>query len=139
MDISQSLLDWGLGGFEGHEEFLIEGLFDSVVGSEVVDGLPPAVLLVGSEWELVGVLGGRFLLDVKVPVALGLLVVVVLVLFEFVELVDGLESVIVLAVDGHVVGDGFVLRDLLQLDSRADQQHAALFLGRGRSTLTCSL
>ena len=50
-----------------------------------------------------------------------------------------LETIVVFAIDGEVGGNGFVLSDLLKLDVGSVHQSLALFLGRGRDTLTCSL
>lgn len=73
------------------------------------------------------------------PVALGLLVVVIYCLLEFVQGVHLLDSLVVFAIDGHVVGDVAILDGLLELDICAGEQDIALFLTRVRVTLTCCL
>lgn len=75
-------------------------MLDSVVGAaEVVNGSTPSVFLVGGQWKLIGLLGLSLFLDIEVPVAFGLLVVVILILLEFVELMHRLHPVVIFAVD----------------------------------------
>lgn len=88
-------------------------MLDSVIGTQAIDWRPPSVFLVGGEWKLIGLFGFSLLLDIEVPVSLGLLVVVVLVLLELVELVHRLQPVVIFTVDRHVIGNGLGLRDLL--------------------------
>lgn len=69
--------------------------------------------MVGGEWKLIGLFGLSLFLDIEVPVSLGLLVVVILVLLKFIELMHRLQPIVIFAVDGHVIGDGLGLRELL--------------------------
>ena len=79
----------------------------------MVDGFPPPVLMIGGKWVLICFFGGTFLLEMEVPISFCFLIVVILVLFQLIELMDCLEAVIVFFVDGHVAGHGFVLGDFL--------------------------
>lgn len=99
-----------------------------MLGAQVVDGLPPSVLLVGSEGELVGIFDLSFLFDVEMSISLGLLVVAVLVDFKLVELMGLGLSLVLFAVDVEVVRDGLLLGDLLKMNIGAHQQNIALML-----------
>lgn len=88
-------------------------MLDSIVGCEVVDGLPPPVLMIGGKWVLVGLFCGALLLEMEVSISFCFLIVVILVLLQLIELMDCLEAVIVFFVDGHVAGHSFVLDDFL--------------------------
>lgn len=69
---------------QSHHQSLVEGLLHSVVGAHSIDGLPPSVLLVGSQRELVLFLDLGLLLHIEMPIAFGFGVVVVLILLELV-------------------------------------------------------
>lgn len=109
-----SFFDSRLEALQRHEQLLIEGLFDPVIGAiEVIDGRTPPVFLIGGEWKLVGLFGLSLFLDIEVPVPFSLLVVVILVLLQFIELMHCLQPVVIFTVDGHVIGDGLGLGKLL--------------------------
>lgn len=109
-----SFFDSRLEALQRHEQLLIEGLFDPVIGAiEVIDGRTPPVFLIGGEWKLIGLFGLSLFLDIEVPVPLSLLVVVILVLLQFIELMHCLQPVVIFTVDGHVIGDGLGLGKLL--------------------------
>ena len=82
---------------------------------KVIYRLPPPVFLIRCQWKLIALLRFSFILLVEMPIPLGFGVVVILILFKFVKLVHFLETIVVFAVDGHVVGDVFFLGDVLEL------------------------
>ena len=123
---------------ECHEQFLIEFLFHAVL-SQVINGGSPAVLLIGSQWEFIGLFGLFLVLLVEVSVPFGLLVVAILVDFEFVKLMGLIESIIIFAKDVEVGRNGFLLSDLLELYISSYMKYITLSLSNKGVTLSCSL
>ncbi len=101
--------------FEGHIQLLIEGLLDSIIRTKVINGLPPSILLVSCERKRIDLLRLCLFLDIEVPISFGFLIVVVLVLLQLVKLMYLLQSVVVFAIDRHVVGYCFMLSNSFEL------------------------
>ena len=85
--------------FQGDLQALVVLLPHAVLGGDGVDGLPPPVLLVAGEGCIQVRLFLSFLSEIEVPISFGLLVVPVLIIFEFVEPMGFLQRIVVLAED----------------------------------------
>lgn len=95
--------------------------------------------MVGSQRKFVRIFDLRFFFHIEMPIPFSFGIVVILILFEFVELMGLLESIIIFAINGHVTGNGLILGDLLEFDVGSDHESVALFLNGWMGTLTCSL
>lgn len=60
-------------------QFLIKSMFHSVPCGKSIDRLPPSVLLISSNWELVCLFSLRLMFHMKMPVPFRLLIVSILI------------------------------------------------------------
>lgn len=99
-------------GLEGHEQFLIESLLNSMIRCQIVNRLPPAVLMIRSDWKFVGFLRIQLLFHMKMAIPFGFLVVVILIFLKLVQLMSLLQAMIGLLINGQIAGD-IILHQLL--------------------------
>ena len=128
-----------LQSLESHKQFLVEFLFHAVFWGQVINGRSPAILLIGSQRELICLFGLFLIFLIEMSIPLGLLVIAILVGFELVKLMSLLKSIIIFPEDVEVGRNGFLLSDLLQLNISSNMKHTALFLSFKRLTNWMSL